>query len=74
MSKKSEQATSTRPFHLSPPIDEWERQGALRELTRVARDLEFDDSDAVIARLGSLTQNQRDAVSEAMEKILGLGG
>jgi hypothetical protein len=72
--KKSEQATRTRAFHLSPPIDEWERQGALRELTRVARDLEFDDSDAVIARLGRLTQSQREAVAEAMERILELGG
>ena len=72
MKKKSEQ-TATRAFHLSPPVDEWERQGALRELTRVARDLEFDDSDAVIARLGRLTQNQRDAVAEAMERILELG-
>lgn len=58
---------------LAPPIDEWERQGALRELTRVARDLEFDDSDAVIARLGRLTQSQREAVAEAMERILELG-
>jgi hypothetical protein len=73
MNKKSEQATTARPFHLSPPIDAWERQGALRESTRVARDLEFDDSDAVIARLGSLTQSQRDAVAEAMERILELG-
>lgn len=73
--KDSEQrAPLTRPFHLSPPIDEWERQGALRELTRVARDLEFDDADAVISRLGSLTQSQRDAVAEAMERILELGG
>ncbi len=58
---------------LTPPIEEWERQGALRELTRVARDLEIEDSGAVIARLGSLTQNQRGAVAEAMEKILELG-
>jgi hypothetical protein len=56
-----------------PPVDDWERQGALRELTRVARDLEREDSDAVIARLGRLTQNQRDAVAEAMERILELG-
>jgi hypothetical protein len=72
MKKKSEQITS----HVSPPappVEEWERQGALRELTRVARDLEFGDSDAVIARLGRLTQNQREAVAEAMERILELG-
>jgi hypothetical protein len=56
-----------------PPVDEWERQGALRELTRVARDLEWEDSDAVIARLGRLTQSQREAVAEAMERILELG-
>lgn len=56
-----------------PPVDDWERQGALRELTRVARDLEREDSDAVIARLGRLTQSQRDAVAEAMERILELG-
>ena len=74
VSKKSERQAPPRPFHLSPPIDEWERQGALRELTRVARDLEFDDADAVIRRLGSLTQNQREAVAEAMERILELGG
>lgn len=73
MNKKSEQAISAGPVQLSPPIDAWERQGALRELTRVARDLEFDDSDAVIARLGRLTQSQRDAVAEAMERILELG-
>ena len=28
-----------------PPIDDWERQGALRELTRLARDLEREDAD-----------------------------
>jgi len=73
--RPSEQrAHLARPFHLSPPIEEWERQGALRELTRVARDLEFDDAGAVIARLGSLTQKQRDAVAEAVERILELGG
>lgn len=74
MKKKSEQVTPTRAFHLGPPLAEWERQGALHELTRVARDLEFDDSDAVIARLGRLTQSQRVAVAEAMERILELGG
>ena len=56
-----------------PPVNEWERQGALRELTRVARDLEREDSDAVIARLGRMTQSQREAVAEAMERILELG-
>ena len=59
---------------ISPPVDEWERQGALHELTRVARDLEFENPDAVIARLGRLTQKQRAAVAEAMERILELGG
>lgn len=58
---------------VEPPVDEWERQGALRELTRVARDLELEDSDAVVARLGRLTQNQRHAVAEAMERILEMG-
>ncbi len=57
-----------------PPVDDWERQGALRELTRVARDLELEDADAVVARLGRLTQNQREAVAEAMERILEMGG
>jgi hypothetical protein len=57
-----------------PPIDDWERQGALRELTRVARDLQREDADAVIARLGRLTHSQRGAVAEAMERILELGG
>ena len=56
-----------------PPVDEWERQGALRELARVARDLEREDSGAVIARLGRLTHSQREAVAEAMERILELG-
>jgi hypothetical protein len=56
-----------------PPVEEWERQGALRELTRVARDLELEDADAVVARLGRLTQNQREAVAEAMERILEMG-
>ncbi len=56
-----------------PPLDEWERQGALRELTRVARDLELEDADAVVARLGRLTHRQRDAVAEAMERILEMG-
>ena len=65
---------SRRAIEVSdPPVDEWERQGALRELTRVARDLEREDSDAVIARLGRLTQSQRDAVAQAMERILELG-
>jgi len=58
---------------VEPPVDEWERQGALRELTRVARDLELEDADAVVARLGRLTQNQREAVAEAMERILEMG-
>jgi hypothetical protein len=57
-----------------PPVDEWERQGALHELTRVARDLEFETADAVVARLGRLTQKQREAVAEAMERLLELGG
>lgn len=73
MNEDIEQAASAAPIELGPPIDMWERQGALRELTRVARDLEFDDSAAVIARLGRLTQSQRDAVAEAMERILELG-
>lgn len=73
MKKNSEHAISTESIQLTPPLDAWERQGALRELTRVARDLEFDDSAAVIARLGRLTQSQRDAVAEAMERILELG-
>jgi hypothetical protein len=72
MKKRNEQ-TTTRALHHAPPIDEWERQGALHELARVARDLEADDADAVIARLGRLTQSQRDAVAEAMERILELG-
>lgn len=59
---------------ISPPVDEWERQGALHELTRVARDLEFENPDAVVARLGRLTGKQRAAVAEAMERILELGG
>ncbi len=58
----------------SPPVAEWERQGALHELTRVARDLEFENPDAVVARLGRLTQRQREAVAEAMERILELEG
>jgi hypothetical protein len=56
-----------------PPIDEWERQGALHELTRVARDFQREDTEGVIGRLGRLTQGQRDAVAEAMERILELG-
>jgi hypothetical protein len=56
-----------------PPIDDWERQGALRELTRLARDLEHEDADAVVGRLGRLTGSQRAAVAEAMERILELG-
>ena len=65
---------SRRAIEVSdPPVDEWERQGALRELAQVARDLEREDSGAVIARLGRLTQSQRDAVAEAMERILELG-
>ena len=73
MEKKTGSNTCPPTLLLNPPIEEWERQGALRELTRVARDLEVEDSGAVIARLGSLTQNQRAAVAEAMEKILELG-
>jgi hypothetical protein len=56
-----------------PPIDDWERQGALRELTRLARDLQREDGDAVIERLGRLTGSQRAAVADAMERILELG-
>lgn len=74
MKKNSDpQAISAESVSFAPPLDAWERQGALRELTRVARDLESDDSAAVIARLGRLTQSQRDAVAEAMERILELG-
>jgi hypothetical protein len=57
----------------APPIDDWERQGALRELTRVARDLQREDADAVIGRLGRLTQSQRAAIAAAMDRILELG-
>lgn len=56
-----------------PPIEDWERQGALRELTRLARDLQREDADAVIGRLGRLTQGQRAAVADAMDRILELG-
>jgi hypothetical protein len=56
-----------------PPIEDWERQGALGELTRLARDLQREDADAVIGRLGRLTRSQRAAVAEAMERILELG-
>lgn len=65
-----------RPFYFpaEPPVDDWERQGALRELTRVARDLRREDADAVVARLGRLTEDQRNAVADAMERILRLGG
>jgi hypothetical protein len=56
-----------------PPIEDWERQGALGELTRLARDLRHEDADAVVGRLGRLTQSQRAAVAEAMERILQLG-
>ena len=73
MEKKTGSKTCPPTLFLHPPIEEWERQGALRELTRVARDLELEDSGAVIARLGSLTEKQRAAVAEAMERILELG-
>jgi hypothetical protein len=56
-----------------PPIEDWERQGALSELTRLARDLQWEDADAAIGRLGRLTGSQRAAVAEAMERILELG-
>ena len=56
-----------------PPIEDWERQGALGELTRLARDLQHEDADAVVGRLGRLTQSQRAAVAEAMDRILELG-
>jgi hypothetical protein len=35
--------------------------------------LELEDADAVVARLGRLTQGQREAVAEAMERILEMG-
>jgi hypothetical protein len=56
-----------------PPIDEWERQGAFSELSRVARDLEKQDADGVTGRLGRLTQSQRNAIADALERILELG-
>lgn len=56
-----------------PPIDDWERQGALRELTRLARDLQREDADAVVDRLGRLTHSQRSAIAEALDRILELG-
>ena len=73
MHDESNQRVPVTSF-LEPPINEWERQGALHELTRVARDLELEDTDGVVARLGRLTQSQREAVAEAMERILELGG
>ena len=39
----------------------------------MARDLEHEDTDGVVGRLGRLTQSQRAAVAEAMERILELG-
>ncbi len=73
---QDEETTGSRRAHRrhrDPPIEDWERQGALRELTRVARDLQREDADAVIGRLGRLTQSQRAAVADAMERILELG-
>ncbi len=56
-----------------PPLDDWERQGALRELTRLACDIEQADPACIMARMGRLTQDQRTAVAAAMERILNLG-
>ncbi|MGD9695069.1 MAG: hypothetical protein AB7V42_05350 [Thermoleophilia bacterium] len=57
-----------------PPLDDWERQGALRELARLAWDLQRCEGDAAMARLGRLTHGQRAAVADAMDRILELGG
>lgn len=56
-----------------PPLDDWERQGALRELARVAADIDRTDPACIVARMGRLTQDQRAAVAAAMERILDLG-
>ena len=72
MKNNSEDHTRITPV-ARPPIEDWERQGALRELTRLARDLQLEDGEAVVSRLGRLTQSQREAVADAMERILELG-
>lgn len=56
-----------------PPLDDWERQGALRELTRLAHDIGRAEPACIMARMGRLTQDQRTAVAAAMERILNLG-
>ena len=59
---------------LEPPIDEWERQGALHELTRVARDLELRATPTPSSAASAASRRaSATAVAEAMERILELG-
>ena len=57
----------------APPIDDWERQGALRELTRSPETSSSRTPTPSSGRLGRLTSSQRAAVAAAMERILELG-
>ena len=55
-----------------PPIDDWERQGALRELTRVARTSSARTPTPSSGASGA-SRGASAAVAEAMERILELG-
>ncbi len=52
-----------------PPLDEWAKDGALRELARLARDLPHVDADEAARRLARLTPEQRALVVSAVEEL-----
>lgn len=51
-----------------PPLSAWEREGALRELVRIARGLDHEDFRAdVMPRLRRLTAGQRALLARAVD-------
>ena len=55
------------PTWNEPPIDEWSRELALRELARILRRLPFEDHDRdVERRLARLTQEQHDTIEATL--------
>jgi len=55
---------------LTPDLDRWADDGALRELARLAHDLPNVDADEAWRRLGRLTDAQRVVVERAFERLL----
>ena len=56
-----------------PPINRWERQGALLEAIRITESIRGDGDglDDLHRRLSRLTATQRDQLARALDRLLG---